>query len=109
MKSDQTATPSTDNIFADIGLPNPEDHLAKAQIVVAIDDHIKSSGLTQTAAARKMGIAQPDLSKLLRGRFSGFSLERLIGFLLALGHNVDLQIHPANENDEVGHLRLVGV
>ncbi|MGH6960229.1 MAG: helix-turn-helix domain-containing protein [Dongiaceae bacterium] len=72
------------NVFADVGLPDAELHLLKAEIVNRIDDILKERRLTQAAAARLMGISQPDVSKMLRGLFRGFSLERLLLFLAAL-------------------------
>lgn len=83
---------STGNVFADIGIPDPETHLLKAQLVSRIGDIIKQRGLTQTKAARLIGIAQPDLSALLRGRFRGHSIERLMRCLTALGCEVDIVI-----------------
>ncbi|WP_316232718.1 helix-turn-helix transcriptional regulator [Bradyrhizobium sp. SZCCHNPS2010] len=109
MKNDMTVKRSSGNIFADIGLPNAENHLVKAQIVVAVGNLIRSQNLTQAAAAEKMGLKQPDVSKLLDGRFEGFSLERLIGFLLALGNDVTIEFGPSNDNNAPtgkGHLKL---
>ncbi len=96
------------NVFADLGLPNAEDHLLKAQVVAAIADTIHQRGLTQTATAKLIGLKQPDVSKLLRGRFEGFSLERLLGFLTKLGHNVTIDVGPANES-ETGQLTFAHV
>jgi predicted XRE-type DNA-binding protein len=73
------------NIFADLGLPNADEHALKARLVIYIDKMVEQAGLTQQAAAKKMGISQPDVSNLLRGRFEGFSFERLLGFVRALG------------------------
>ncbi len=87
------------NIFADLGLPDAQKLRVKAQIVAAISNQIRSQRLTQIAAAERMGLKQPDVSKLLDGRFEGFSLERLLGFLLALGNNITIGVEPANEND----------
>src|SRR5436305_14508835 len=98
MKDEMTVNRSSGNIFADIGLPNAEDHLVKAQIVAAIGNLIRNQKLTQTAAAKKIGLKQPDVSKLLDGRFEGFSLERLIALLLALGSDVTIEVGPSNDN-----------
>jgi predicted XRE-type DNA-binding protein len=65
-------TRSSGNIFADIGLKNASEHAIKARLVLALTRIIDASGLSQTAAARRIGIAQPDLSRILRGNFSGF-------------------------------------
>jgi predicted XRE-type DNA-binding protein len=73
------------NIFADLGLPDADEHMLKARLVIYIDKMIGQAGLTQQAAAKRIGISQPDVSNLLRGRFEGFSLERLLGFVRSLG------------------------
>jgi predicted XRE-type DNA-binding protein len=86
---------SSGNIFADLGIPNAESHLAKANIVVAIGSLIKSKKLSQAEAAALIGLAQPDVSKLLRGHFAGYSYERLFGFLNALGEKVTITISTA--------------
>jgi predicted XRE-type DNA-binding protein len=78
-------TRGSGNVFADLGLPNPEERLAKAQLASLIDDVIRERGLTQQEAAMLMGIDQPKVSHVLRGRLSGFSTQRLIDFLTALG------------------------
>jgi len=64
--------------------------MLKARLVMCIDKMIEQAGLTQQSAAKKMGISQPDVSNLLRGRFEGFSLERLLGFVRALGGDVTI-------------------
>jgi predicted XRE-type DNA-binding protein len=106
MKDDVTVTRSSGHIFADLGLPGSEEELVKARLVVALRDLIKQNGLSQTAAGKILGIAQPDVSKLLRGRVSGFSLERLLGFVRALGTDVEIKLKPARANRE-GHMRLM--
>jgi predicted XRE-type DNA-binding protein len=100
MKKDRAATRSGGNIFADLGLPNADEHLLKARFVMMIGLTIKQRGFTQEEAANLMGIAQPDVSKLLRGRFEGFSLERILGFVRALGSDVEIKVKAANENRE---------
>jgi predicted XRE-type DNA-binding protein len=79
-------------VFADLGLPNADEHLIKADIVLGIAARIKSKGLTQAQASKLIGLAQPDVSKLLRGQFSGYSYERLFGFLVALGERVRIEV-----------------
>ena len=92
MSDEITIARGSSNVFADLGLPNAEEELLKAQLVVALSDLIESQGLSQTAAGTRMGLSQPDVSKLLRGRVSGFSLERLLGFVRALGSDVEIKI-----------------
>jgi len=79
------------NLFADVGLPDAELHLLKAEIVNRIDDILRERGPPQ-AAARIMGISKPDVSKILRGLFRGFSLERLLVLLAALGRDVTIDV-----------------
>ena len=80
------------NVFQDIGVPNPEEHLVKAQLVFRIDGIIKKRRLKQVEAADLLGIRQPDVSKILRGEFRQFSVERLMGFLVALNQDVEIVV-----------------
>ena len=80
------------NIFADIGLPDAETHLLKAQMVSRIQDILDGRHLSQAAAAALMGIRQPDLSRILHGQFRGFSVERLMTMLTALGCEIDIVV-----------------
>jgi predicted XRE-type DNA-binding protein len=72
------------NIFADVGLPNADEHLLKAQLVYKIDCIMTMRRLKQVEAARLFGVKQPDVSKMLRGHFQQFSVERLRWFLVAM-------------------------
>ena len=76
---------SSGNIFADIGLPNADEHLIKAKLVLKIDGLMRARGLKQVETAALFGVNQPDVSKLLRGDFRQFPVERLMRFLVALG------------------------
>ncbi len=87
---------SSGNVYTDLGLKNPEEHALKADLVRQIAAVMKEQELTQTAAARRLGIAQPDVSKLLRGHFRQFSVERLMRFLVALGQDVEIVVRPAS-------------
>jgi predicted XRE-type DNA-binding protein len=107
MKEKHSVTRSSGNIFADLGLPNADEHMLKAQVVVFIGRVIKDRHLTQRAAAAEMGIAQPDVSNLLRGRFEGFSLERLLGFALALGSDVEIKVKRSVPGEREGRMSLV--
>jgi predicted XRE-type DNA-binding protein len=88
----QSVTRSRGNVYADAGFPDPEADMAKAEIVMAIGEIIERRRLTQKAAATLMGLSQPDVSKLLRGIFDGYSLERLFRLMRALGSNVNVAI-----------------
>ena len=88
-------TRSSGNVFADIGLPNAEEHRLKADVAAYIGKLINKHGLTQTAAAVKLGVAQPDISRILRGQLSGYSLERLLAIVRDLGNDVEIKVKPA--------------
>ena len=86
--------PGSGNVFADLGLPDAGEHLIKAGLVVKIERTIRQRHLTQAAAAQLMGIDQPKVSAMLAGQFRGYSLERLMRFLVALGHDVEIVVKP---------------
>ncbi|MEX2583696.1 MAG: helix-turn-helix transcriptional regulator [Gemmatimonadota bacterium] len=94
------------NVFADLGLPEPEDMLAKARLAESIADTIQRRGLTQDAAGNIMGVDQGDVSKLVNGRLDGFSQERLIRYLTALGDNVEIVVHHPEHYSSKGHLTV---
>jgi predicted XRE-type DNA-binding protein len=83
---------SSGNVFADLGLPNPDELLVKAELVHRINELIEERQLTQNEAAKVLGVDQPKISALMRGKLSGFSTERLFRFLNALGNNVEIRI-----------------
>jgi predicted XRE-type DNA-binding protein len=83
---------SSGNVFADLGLPNPEEMLAKAELAIKIAEILRQRRLTQVQAAEVLGVDQPKVSALIRGRLSGFSIERLLRFLLLLGTDVSITI-----------------
>jgi len=95
------------NVFADIGLPDPEERLAKADLAIRISETIRARRLTQTRAAHILKIDQPKISRLLRGQLSGFSTERLMHFLTLLGRDVEITVKAAPRSRRQGHLRVV--
>jgi predicted XRE-type DNA-binding protein len=101
MKSARS-TKSSGNVFADIGVPDADEHLAKADLVIGLASIIRSRGLSQTAAAKLIGVAQPDISRLMRGNFEGFSYERLFHMLNALGENVRIVVTDAKPKTKAG-------
>ena len=92
MKKKRDYTKSSGNVFADLGLPRPEEALAKAELGQKISAIIRERRLTQAQAAQVLGVDQPKISALTRGRLSGFSIERLLRFLTLLGHNVEITV-----------------
>src|SRR2546423_5445405 len=83
---------STGNVLADLGLADAGEHLIKAGLVLRIDRAIRQRKLTQAAAAQLIGIDQPKISAMLGGHFRGYSVERLMRFLVALGHDVEIVV-----------------
>ena len=79
------------NVFADLGHPDAELKLAKADLAIEIGKVIAARKLTATAAAKVLGTDQPKVSKLLRGHFRDYSVERLLNFLVRLGHDQTVQ------------------
>ena len=97
---------SSGNIFADLGIDAPQEALAKAELAAQIARIIRSKGLTQVAAARLLGIAQPKISALVRGKLADFSTERLIKFLNVLGRDVQIVVKERARRG-AGHLHVV--
>jgi predicted XRE-type DNA-binding protein len=90
--NDNRVTHGSDNVFADLGFDDPEEMLLKAELVRHISAAIKEQGLNQYQAAEVLGIDQPKVSALVRGRFSGYSLERLFKYLNALGRDLEIVV-----------------
>lgn len=88
----KSVTRSSGNVFADLGLPNAEEHKRKADLVIRIAKIIADEKLTQTEAAKRIGVSQPEISKMLRGHFGSYSLERLLLMLTKLGRDVTIKI-----------------
>jgi predicted XRE-type DNA-binding protein len=88
------------NVFADLGLPNPDLALAKAELVQCIRRLIAERKLTQAKAAKLLGLDQPKVSTLVRGRVEGYSIDRLFRFLNALGQRVEINVRPNAKNTE---------
>jgi predicted XRE-type DNA-binding protein len=106
-RQEHPLTESTGNVFADIGLPEPEQELTKAQLASHIRRILKRRRLTQAAAAELMGIDQPKVSALLNGRLANFSSERLMRLLTALGHDVQIAVSPDPNPDAHGRISVV--
>lgn len=85
---------SSGNVFADLGIPNPEQELLKARLTLQIYEIINQRGLTQTEAGKILGIQQPHVSALVRNRSGNFSIGRLMEFLTALDQDVEITVRP---------------
>lgn len=94
MKKKLDYSVSSGNVFEDLNLPNPEETLAKAELIRQISKTIKEKKITQKKAALLLGIDQPKVSALINGKLLGFSLERIIGFLNNLGQDITINIRP---------------
>jgi len=94
----------SDNIFADLGLPDAEEMLLKSSIVIELRRLINRRKLTQTAAAKLAGISQADLSKILRGHFRGYSESKLMRILTAFGQDVQITTRPHRRRGEPGRI-----
>jgi len=85
-------TPSSGNVFADLGLADAEERQTKVRLALAINQILHQRGLSQADAARRLGVNQPKVSALSNYRLDGFSVERLMHFLNALGRDVEIVI-----------------
>jgi predicted XRE-type DNA-binding protein len=94
------------NVFKDIGVPNAEEHLVKAQLVFKIDTIMKQRHMKQTEAAALFGVRQPDVSKMLRGEFRQFSVERLLRFLVKLDQDVEIVVRPRLDRGNAAALHV---
>ncbi len=103
--SDPAVERGSGNIFADLDLPDADAHRLKAEVVSRIDAIVRQRGVTQTEAARLLGLSQPDVSRLLRGDFRDYSLERLLRLLTKLGRDVEIVIRQRHSGAG-GRLRI---
>jgi predicted XRE-type DNA-binding protein len=92
MTDEKTATPSSGNVFADLGFDNPEEELLKAKLARELRAINKRRRLTQAKAATLMGLKQPDVSALVVGRAGKFSIDRLVRCLDRLDYKVDVVV-----------------
>lgn len=90
-----------DNIYAELGIPDADVHKVKASLVIKIAKILAAEGMSQTAAAKRIGVSQPEVSKLLSGHFRTYSIEKLLQMLLRLGRDVDIKVskRPAKERE----------
>lgn len=95
---------SSANVFADLGLPNAERLKIKTGLVIEIRKAMRMHGLTQQAAAKRMGIPQPKVSKMMRGDFANLSERKLMDCLNRLGYDIEIMVRPAAK--PIGHLTL---
>ena len=95
---------SSGNIFADLGLPDAENHFLKAQIVAELYRLSNEERLTQAKAGERMGITQPEVSRLFKGRFREYSVDRLMAFLTAFDLDIEIVVRPRAQRKGRGHI-----
>jgi predicted XRE-type DNA-binding protein len=93
-KSEIAVTPSSGNVYADLGLPRAEEKLTQLRLSVMINRIITAKKLSQTSAAKLLGVNQPKISALKNYQLEGFSVERLMNFLMALDRDIEIQVRP---------------
>ena len=107
MAEDINVKSSSGNVFADLGLLDSDELLIKAKLADQISDIIAQRKLTQTEAAELLGVDQPKVSALVRGKLSGFSVERLFRFLNTLGSDVEIRVTPNPQPNSQAQTRVV--
>lgn len=95
---------SSGNVFADLGLADAEKLKIKTGLVIEIRKAMRSRGLTQQDAAKRMGITQPKVSDMMRGEFTNLSERKLMDCLTRLGYDIEIKVRPAKA--EIGQLLL---
>lgn len=98
---------SSGNVFEDLGVPESAEALVKAELAAKIIELIDKRGLTQVEAAKVLGIDQPTVSDLTRGRLRGYSSDRLFRFLNSLGSDVEIVIRPRRRASSKPSIRVV--
>ncbi len=105
--SKRNVTLSSGNVFADLGLMDAEEYMARTKLALRIIEIIRERKLTQTRAAKILGVDQPKISALMHGRLDGFSTERLFRFLNDLGRDVEIIIRPRLEGNKKARVRVL--
>jgi len=98
---------SSGNVFADLDLPNADELQARAALTREVYLLIKKRGLTQKQAAARLGLKQPDVSLVMRGRYTRFSTERLMRMLKALGRDVEISVKEPPRSRSIGRVVVV--
>ena len=97
--SDTSITRGTGNVFADLGLPDATERQTKTRLALALNRIIKDQALKQVDAARILGVPQPKVSALVNYRLDGFSVEKLMDYIVALGRDVEIIVRPTRGSD----------
>ena len=99
-------TEGSGNVFADIGLPEPDEHLVKAGLVHRIAAIIAAERLGPADAAQRLGFPQPEVTAMLDGHFQDHTVDRLMRFLVALGHNVEIVVRPVKPGTRAARITV---
>ena len=105
MSDDTTVHDSSGNVFADLGIEDADEYMAKSELAAEILRIVQRRRLTQAATAKLLGIRQPKVSELLRGRLDGFSTDRLLRFIIRLGYDVQIKLSKARAHTQ-GHIKI---
>jgi predicted XRE-type DNA-binding protein len=105
MTDDRTVHHSSGNVFADLGIEDSEEYAAKSELAAEILRIVERRRLTQAETAKLLGIRQPKVSDLLRGRLDGFSTDRLLRFITRLGYNVQIKLSKVRGHTQ-GHVEV---
>ena len=98
---------SSANVFADLGVKDPEEALVKARLAHVISNAITARGMTQVDAAELLGIDQPKVSRLVRGQLAGFSIDRLFRFVTLLGSDIEITVVERDKKHPgAGHMKI---
>ena len=100
-------TKSSGNVFADLGLEEPDERLAKSDLAAKIAQIINKSHMSQIEAAKVLGISQPKVSMILNGQLKGFSMEKLLTLMMALNRDIEIVVKPKPRGQEHGRLRVI--
>lgn len=106
MSKEPAFTLSSGNVFSDLGLADPETRMAKAELALRISTMIDERGLTQREAAALLGIDQPKVSAITRGRLTDFSLERLLTLVNRLGMDIEIVVTPNETSNGAGRMEV---
>jgi len=111
MSTEIEITPSSGNVFADLGLPNPEERLVKATIAIAIGELIEKRNLSQTEAGTILGLPQSSVSNLVRGKLEKFTIDRLLRYMRKLDYDVTIsfKLKPKSRDEATIHVKGVPV
>ena len=95
------------NVYADLGVVDADERLVKAQLAAKIAEIIKLRKLTQTQASSLLGMTQPKLSNMLRGRFRGISEAKMLECMTLLGRDVQIVVKPVSRSRKTGHVSVL--